>query len=130
MAWQARVCQAMAPRGADVSHPPYPFSREHFRVQYPAQVSPRLELHDSVHRVIDVGEGGLRYVAAGAPEPVAGAAFQGLVRFHRGEIASIRGEVLRVVNGEVSVRLESGVPCKIVLDEQQYLLEQQYGLNW
>jgi hypothetical protein len=52
------------------------------------------------------------------------------VRFHRGEIASIRGEVLRVVNGEVSVRLESGVPCKIVLDEQQYLLEQQYGLNW
>jgi hypothetical protein len=113
-----------------VSESPYPFSREHFRIQYPAQVSPRLELSGSVHRVIDVGEGGIRYVAAGALEPAPGAEVQGVVRFHRGEIASIRGEVLRVVNGEVSVRLDSGVPYKIVLDEQRYLLEQQYGLNW
>ena len=107
----------------------YPHRREYFRVQYPAVERPCLEMEGESHAVMDISEQGLRY-QAGDSSPDVGREVAGIVRFSRGECVEVRGTVLRVVDGQVSCRLTTGVPFKIVIDEQRYVNERHRGLAW
>ena len=44
-------------------------------------------------------------------------------RFRRGETVAVRGTVLRVVEGQVAVRLDDRVPLRVIMDEQRFLLD-------
>ena len=58
----------------------------------------------------------------GGDLPEIGEEIYGEVRFQRGDRALIAGEVVRIDDRRIALRLEPpGVPFQILIDEQQYL---------
>ena len=103
--------------------------REHYRVAYPTQLRPKFLVQGFAFDVIDISERGRRFRLADAATPEAGNEVQGTVRFRRGETITVRGAVLRVDGREVAVRLEEGVPLRVIMEEQRYLLDRHRHLG-
>jgi hypothetical protein len=103
--------------------------REHYRVAYPTTLRPKLMVHGVGFDVVDISERGIRFRLGDAHQPEAGLELQGEVRFKRGETISVRGTVLRVHNGEVAAHLDDGIPLRIVMDEQRFLLDRSRHLG-
>lgn len=102
---------------------PWLHEREHYRVAYPPQLRPKFMVQGFTFDVVDVCERGLRFQLATADPPDAGFEVAGTLRFRRGETAQVRGTVLRVVDGEVAVRLDDRVPLRVIMEEQRFLLD-------
>ena len=79
--------------------------------------------------VVDISERGIRFRLGDAVQPEPGYRGAGTVRFRRGETIAMRGTVLRVNNGEVAVRLEEGVPLRVIMEEQRFLLDRHRHLG-
>ena len=108
----------------------WPHAREHFRIVYPTSARP-LFISGIVERdVVDVSEQGMRFRLTGGETSEPGDPVNGIVRFRRGEEAKVVGTVLRVVGQDVAVHLTTGVPLRIIIDEQRYLREYHRGLAW
>jgi hypothetical protein len=103
--------------------------REHYRVAYPTTLRPKLLVQGHTFDVVDISERGIRFRLAQAEEPAPGFEVQGTVRFRRGETITVRGVVLRVVQGEVAAKLEEGVPLRVIMEEQRYLLDRHRHLG-
>lgn len=103
--------------------------REHYRVAYPAALRPRLLVHGITFEVVDISERGIRFRLGLAQKPEPGFELQGVVRFKRGETITIRGTVLRVIEDEVSCRLDEGFPLRVIMEEQRYLLDRNRHLG-
>lgn len=103
--------------------PQWPHAREHYRVAYPTPLRPRLDVHDFEFDVVDVSERGLRFRLGKAAPPEPGNEVEGVVRFRRGDTVTVRGVIVRVREGEVSARLEEGIPLRVIMDEQRFLLD-------
>jgi PilZ domain len=103
--------------------------REHYRVAYPTALRPKLLVHGVSFDVVDICERGLRFRLGTADAPQPGFEVQGVIRFKRGETVNVRGTVLRVVQGEVSAKLDEGIPLRVVMDEQRYLLDRNRHLG-
>jgi hypothetical protein len=104
--------------------------RAHFRIQYPMAARPRFRLGGEVYEVVDLSEGGLRFRT---PQPLLldyDQPLQGVIRFHRGEESAVTGRVLRLDGRDVVLRIDSGVTFRTVMEEQRWLLQQNYGLTW
>ncbi len=108
----------------------YPFEREHYRIEYPTAARPRFLVDGSQGEVIDLCEQGLRYRAADHERREPGDEVEGIVRLRRGEEVRVVGAVVRVVEGDVALRLRVGVPLRVVLDEQRYLRERHRRSAW
>jgi hypothetical protein len=104
--------------------------RAHFRIQYPTAARPRLVVGEAVHEVIDLSEGGIRFRPSTPLELERDDEVQGVLRFARGEETHLLGRVLRSDGRDVVLRIEAGVDFRTVLDEQRWLLQQNYGLTW
>lgn len=99
-------------------------SRDSYRVTYPMRERPVLVLQDDEWPILDISETGIRYEAATGDLPEVGDEIYGEVRFQRGDRTLIAGEVLRVEDRKIAMRLEPpGVPFRILLEEQQFLRE-------
>ncbi len=72
---------------------------------------------------MDVSERGLRFRLGKAQPPEPGNEVEGIVRFRRGDTVTVRGVVVRVAEGEVSARLDEGIPLRVIMDEQRFLLD-------
>jgi hypothetical protein len=105
-------------------------TREHYRIQYPTRARPTLEAGGRRYPVADLSEGGMRIRLDGGPEPKVGDTLQGTLKFAQGDTIEVRGRVLRVDDGNIAVRLDAGVPFKVILDEQRYLRDHHRGLAW
>ncbi len=103
--------------------------REHYRVAYPTSLRPKLLVQGHTFDVVDISERGIRFRLEKAEEPGPGFEVQGAVRFRRGETVNVRGVVLRVVQGEVAAKLEEGVPLRVIMEEQRYLLDRHRHLG-
>ena len=79
--------------------------------------------------VVDLSERGIRFRLGDVPAPEPGVEVQGTLRFRRGETLTIRGTVLRVVDKEVSARLEEGIPLRVIMEEQRFLLHRHRHLG-
>lgn len=101
----------------------YPHERRHYRVQYPTTIRPVLATEAAEYEVIDLSEGGLRYKPGANPTPAVGDQVEGTVRFKSGVQAPVRGKVVRHQGAEVALSLEVGVPLRVILDEQRFLLQ-------
>lgn len=108
---------------------PWAHEREHYRVAYPTKLRPRFEVQDFTFDVVDISERGLRFRLGSAVEPAPGNEVQGTVRFRRGETITVRGTVLRVIDHEVAMRLEEGVPLRVIMEEQRFLLDRHRHLG-
>jgi hypothetical protein len=100
--------------------PTYPFDREFFRLQYPADAAPRF-LDGSVrHRVVDIGEGGFRYAPEDGITPLAGTPVTGVLEFPGENPLDVIGTVVRIQGGEVAVHCTPrGIPMALVIREQK-----------
>ncbi len=103
--------------------------REHYRVAYPSTLRPKLLVQGHTFDVVDISERGIRFRLEKADEPAPGVEVQGTVRFRRGDTITVRGVVLRVVQGEVAAKLEEGVPLRVIMEEQRYLLDRHRHLG-
>jgi hypothetical protein len=103
--------------------------REHYRVAYPTSLRPKLLVQGVSFDVVDISERGIRFRLGKAQAPEPGFEVQGVLRFKRGETVTIRGAVLRVEQGEVAARLEEGIPLRVVMDEQRFLLDRHRHLG-
>ncbi len=97
--------------------------REHYRVAYPTVARPKLLVQGHTFDVVDVSERGIRFRLGEATPPTPGFEIEGTVRFKRGETVDVRGTVLRLDDGEVCARLEQGVPLRVIMEEQRFLLQ-------
>ena len=96
--------------------------REHYRVAYPTALRPKLVVQGVPFDVVDISERGIRFRLGQTTAPEPGFEVQGDVRFKRGDSITIRGTVLRVHDGEVAARLEEGIPLRVIMEEQRFLL--------
>jgi hypothetical protein len=100
----------------------WPHERAFYRIEYPTRERPSLELIGEVYDVIDVCESGVRYLLRGG-RPKAGDSIHATVRFRRGDVVAVTGEIVRVQDGYAAVRLDPpGIPLRIILEEQKFLL--------
>ncbi len=88
-----------------------PSERAHYRIQYPTAARP--------HIVIE----GRSFGSFSSGDKVVGT-----VRFQRTEAVDVMGSVVRVGGREVAVKLEVGVPLRIVIEEQRFLREHHRGM--
>jgi hypothetical protein len=108
----------------------HPFEREHHRIQYPTAARPHIVVQGRSFEVIDLSERGVRFrLDEGVPLSV-GDAVAGTVRFLRNESVEVMGVVVRVTGREVAVKLEVGVPLRIIIEEQRFLREHHRGMAW
>ncbi|MEO8636745.1 MAG: PilZ domain-containing protein [Gemmatimonadales bacterium] len=105
------------------------FPREHYRVAYPTVARPKLLIQGHTFEVVDVSERGIRFRLGDAAPPALGVELEGTVRFKRGETIDVRGTVLRFDGGEVSARLDQGVPLRLIMEEQRFLLQRHRHLG-
>jgi PilZ domain-containing protein len=102
--------------------------REFYRIPYPTIARPWLVVQSYEFEVMDVSERGLRFKVGSVVPPAPGEGVAGTVRFRRGEEVQVSGVILRIEDGEAAVQLEQGIPLRVVLDEQRFLLERPRGL--
>ncbi len=82
--------------------------RWHYRIRYPDRAVPHLVIGAAAGtpcRVVDISEGGLRFLLApGAPAPAADGEFGATLRLHEGREVALRCTVLRVDGRTESIR--------------------------
>lgn len=104
--------------------------REHYRIMYPTAARPRFIIGELAHEIVDLSDQGIRYRVGQQENRTVGDEIQGVVRFRRGETVPVLGSVVRVRGGDVALRLEPGIPTRIMLEEQRYLRERHRGSAW
>ncbi len=100
--------------------------RQHYRIEYPLQARPRLDIGTRAYQVLDVSERGLRLVWESGSTPSVGWKFHGVLTLANGDRIKVDGHVLRVEAEQISIQLSSGVPLSRIMSEQLYLLR-SYG---
>jgi hypothetical protein len=92
-----------------------------YRIQFPTPERPTFEASDSQYAVLDCSETGIRYRVRGAL-PEIGTVVSGVLRLRRGEAVEIEGEVARVFDHEVGLKLRPpGIPLRVIIAEQLFL---------
>ncbi len=105
-----------------------PSERAHYRIQYPTAARPHIVIEGRSFDVIDLSERGVRFREDEGRSFSSGDKVVGTVRFQRTEAVDVMGSVVRVGGREVAVKLEVGVPLRIVIEEQRFLREHHRGM--
>jgi PilZ domain-containing protein len=105
-----------------------PSERQYFRIQYPVAIRPQIVAGGRSLEVIDLSERGVRFKLDEEASYAVGDAFAGTVRLRRSEPVEVRGTVVRVTTRDIAVKLEIGVPLRVIIDEQRFLREHDRGL--
>lgn len=109
---------------------PWAHNREYYRVAYPTQARPRLMVQGHTFDVVDISERGIRFkLLDSVPPPGVGNEVRGTVRFRRGDTVDVRGTVLRLDGREVAMHLDDGIPLRVVMEEQRFLLDRHRNLG-
>lgn len=104
----------------------YEHDREFYRVRYPDAVAPRFIEGALTHRVVDIGEGGFRYVPADGAAPMLGSVVTGVIAFHQAEPLELEGIVVRVQADGVAVHCAKGAIRLAVVLREHGLIRQRY----
>jgi hypothetical protein len=96
-------------------------NRRYFRLEYPPAQAPTIVI--SVHRfyVIDLSEIGVRFYnpqRIKMPEDL----FVAMIKLHSGDPIKVVGRAIRTIDTETSLELVMGIPYKMMLEEQIYLM--------
>lgn len=104
------------------------FERAHYRIQYPTAARPHILIDDRSFDVIDLSEQGIRFRMDEGDRFAMGREVSGTIRFGRNEPVEVMGSVVRIAAREVAVKLDVGVPLRIIIEEQRFLREHHRGM--
>lgn len=102
--------------------------RSHFRIVYSIGVQPILECPQGKFNVLDISEGGVRFIMANEKTPrfAENDRIEGKIVFpEKRGFVKISGRVLRINLREVAVTLEEGgtIPLAKIMEEQRALIQ-------
>lgn len=95
--------------------------RGFFRIAYPEDDRPRLVLGTTICEVLDCSERGLLFRPSPSQEYAVGQEIDGRLRLTGGPETRVTGEIVRVTEEAISVKLEVGIPFGLILKEQLHL---------
>ena len=96
--------------------------RAFYRVPYPPPAAPQFVANGVRHRIVDIGEGGFRYVESSDPVPAQGETVTGTIEFPEDDPLEVQGVVVRYRDGEIAVHCNNRpIPLALVLREQRRL---------
>jgi hypothetical protein len=98
-----------------------PSRRNLYRIVYPLEERPALEMGQSLHDVVDCSERGIRYELNHQRIPALGSHLEGTLHFRRGESVPVEGVILRTERGIVVLALNPPLPFAQMMAEQRYL---------
>lgn len=95
--------------------------RQFYRLRYPRNDRPVVNLFDKSFYVCEISEQGMRIVFVSKTQVALGISVSGKVTFHDNEAIEINGTILRQHDTEVAIKLSKGVSFKRMTKEQLYL---------
>jgi hypothetical protein len=98
-----------------------PSRRNLYRIVYPLDERPALEIERSLYEVLDCSERGIRYMLNHQKIPAVGSRAVGLLHFRRGESVRVEGVILRTERGVVVLSLNPPLAFAQMMAEQRYL---------
>ncbi|GLO61981.1 hypothetical protein MACH09_24890 [Vibrio sp. MACH09] len=101
--------------------------REFFRLRYPRNERPRAKLLGRDFWVCEISEQGTRILFTNSHPVTRGISITGSIRFHDGEMIEIKGQVLRLDDGELVAQLSKGPDLKRMTKEQIYIRKKYPG---
>jgi hypothetical protein len=99
--------------------------RAFFRLRYPQQNRPRLQVLGQAYEATEISEHGVRLCDYGVGGFRVGQMVQAALTFADGEVLVITGQVLRMEKEEVVLILSKGIPESRVMREQMQLIRKR-----
>ena len=96
-------------------------NRRHFRIRYPLSLRPRIVIGGRSVAVIDVSEGGIRFVRQPGIPCRTGIPVSGAIHLRCGDTAPVHGSVVRATSEDVALSFARGVSFNTILREQRVL---------
>lgn len=100
----------------------YAERRQFFRLRYPFADRPRLIVQHKVYELTEISEGGLRFSSKQAAQFPLAQFLTVTLSLHGGKTVDVEGHTLRIERDEVIMQLTLGIPGRVVVDEQRYLI--------
>lgn len=105
-------------------------ARTHFRIEYPKEVRPKIEIDGKVFDVINLSEGGVKFSQIkDAPKMVEDSPIEGKIVFFDSEEKKVIGTIIRSDKSSVVLQLSQGVPYQKIMNEQRFVLKKFGGLK-
>ncbi|MFW7378823.1 MAG: hypothetical protein ACOH5I_08455 [Oligoflexus sp.] len=104
-------------------------SRDYFRVEYPPEVQPIIQLEDGSFPVINLCEGGVKFAFNTKDhdlKELEQRTFNATIVFHNHDRSQVIGTIIRADKGSVVLKLSQGVSFQKIMAEQRFLLN-KYG---
>ncbi len=108
--------------------------RQHFRLKYQINDRPKIKVQRTdpgavqgkkvfTYDVIDISERGIRFRYTGG---IVENPLQGEICFHSSEPWEFSGDIIRIQNNQICLKLQEPIPLRILVKEQRYLFD-KYG---
>lgn len=99
--------------------------REYFRLIYPVNDRPTIEIEGEKYSVMDLSEEGVRFGHAPTVCLGIGSVVRGTIEFRDGSKEQVVGKIIRIVEEKPAftvMQLTAGLPMKRMMDEQRALI--------
>ncbi len=104
-------------------------TRRYYRVQYPDLIRPRLRTEKGTFLIKSLSERSGHFIIEDETMVVPDETIYGDITFHNGETTFIDGRVLRALGDGFILFFSIGIPLKIIVNEQRYLITQYRHLE-
>jgi hypothetical protein len=100
-----------------------PEKRQFFRIKYPPDEQPTLHIHETDFKVIDISEGGVRFLCDIQGGFEVNQVVEAMITFHDGESEPLFGRVSRILGEEVAIQTSHGITFNRAMKEQRHLIQ-------
>ena len=101
--------------------------REHYRIVYPLSCRPKLKIIKKEYEVMDISESGIKFLHRNGIELTPGSKIHAEITFDNGTSLDIDGEILRIDDYIMILKLQHSVPFWKIVDEQRYIKDKYPG---
>lgn len=100
--------------------------RNYFRLEYPAEVRPKILIDQTSYPIINLSEGGVKLRVPRQEGFSPTDQLNGVIIFHNSDQTEVIGKVIRQEKDAIVLQLSEGVPLQQIMVEQRFLLN-KYG---
>ncbi len=100
-------------------------SRNYFRLEYPKEARPQIEIRHTHYQVINLSERGVKFVFNSERQSLPAALEEDIdatIVFEDRSRAHVSGKILRIDSDALVLELSEGVPLQRIMSEQRLLL--------